>query len=267
MIYSIVTVNFNNKIGLENTIKSVISQDFLDYEFIVVDGGSSDGSFEIIKHYQMYFSWWCSEPDSGVYNAMNKGIMHANGDYIIFMNSGDFFYDEHVLTNVANLKLDADIISGQVVRIDNGKLIRDYNGKDLLMQLYKDTINHQGSFIKRTLFANSKYDESLKVVSDWKFWVEKIIYEGCRTKVVSLLIAKQDMTGLSTSSSSTFWHEERKKVTDELFPKMIQEELDDRYRNKAFWERINYLEKHNRTAYVIARKALAILVRMVSFFA
>lgn len=265
MKFSVITVNYNNKTGLENTIKSVISQTFSGYEFIVVDGGSSDGGSDIINQYHGYFSWWCSEPDTGVYNAMNKGIMHANGDYLIFMNSGDVFYDDNVLENVVNLNIDADIISGQVERMDNGKLIREYTGNDLLMQLYQDTINHQGSFIKRSLFDHSKYDESLKVVSDWKFWVEKIIYEGCKTEVIRLIIAKQDMTGLSTSSS-IFWHDERKKVIDELFPKLIQKELDNRFRNRGFWKRIDYLENHNRFAYVFARKSLAAFVKMIRLF-
>lgn len=212
MKFSVITVNYNNKEGLEKTILSVISQKYKDYEYIIVDGGSTDGSLKVIKKYENYFSWWCSELDKGVYNAMNKGIKHAKGVFLIFMNSGDVFYDENVLANIANLKLDADIISGQVVRMDNGKLIREYDGNDLLMQLYKDTISHQGSFIRRSLFYNSAYDESLKVVSDWKFWVEKIIYEGCKIEVVSLIIAKQDMIGISTSSSLTFWHEERKQL-------------------------------------------------------
>lgn len=265
MKFSVITVNYNNKEGLEKTILSVISQKYKDYEYIIVDGGSTDGSREVIEQYKEHFSWWCSEKDSGVYNAMNKGIIHANGDYLIFMNSGDVFYDEYVLANVSNLNMDADIISGQVVRMDNGKLIREYTGNDLLMQLYQDTINHQGSFIKRSLFDHSKYDESLKVVSDWKFWVEKIIYEGCKTEVIRLIIAKQDMTGLSTSSS-IFWHDERKKVIDELFPKLIQKELDDRFRNKVFFERVYYLETHNRLAYLVARKGLATFVKIVNLF-
>lgn len=266
MKFSIITVCYNNRNGLEKTIKSVVCQTFKDFEFIVIDGGSMDGTKELLEQYNDKINFWCSEPDNGIYNAMNKGILHSKGEYLIFMNSGDVFYDENVLANIANLNFDADIISGQVVRMDNGKLIREYDGNDLLMQLYKDTINHQGSFIRRSLFFNSAYDESLKVVSDWKFWVEKIIYEGCKIEVVSLIIAKQDMTGLSTSSSSTFWHEERKTAIDELFPKLIQKELDDRFRNKVFFERVHYLETHNRLAYLVARKGLAAFVKIVSLF-
>lgn len=240
MKFSVITVNYNNKAGLENTIKSVISQTFSDYEFIVVDGGSSDGSSEIINHYHHYLTWSCSERDTGVYNAMNKGIMHANGDYLIFMNSGDIFYDDNVLANVANLNLDADIISGQVERMDNAKLIRKYDGKNLLMQLYFDTINHQGSFIKRHLFDNSLYDESLRVVSDWKFWVEKIVFEGCKVEVIDIIIAKQDMTGLSSLATSSSWLEERKKVRDALFPKMIQEVLNEWNRKRNLKNRIYF---------------------------
>lgn len=240
MKFSVITVNYNNKEGLEKTILSVISQKYKDYEYIIVDGGSTDGSREVIEQYKEHFSWWCSEKDSGVYNAMNKGIIHANGDYLIFMNSGDVFYDETVLSRIANLNFDADIISGQVERMDNAKLIRKYDGKGLLMQLYFDTINHQGSFIKRNLFDKSLYDESLRVVSDWKFWVEKIVFEGCKIEVIDMIIAKQDMTGLSSLATSSSWLEERKKVRDALFPKMIQEVLNEWNRKRNLKNRIYF---------------------------
>lgn len=263
MIFSIITVCFNNRDGLEKTIKSVICQTYKDYEFIVIDGGSKDGTKELLEQYDDKIDFWCSEPDNGVYNAMNKGILHSKGEYLIFMNSGDCFYSNSVLEDVKNLRLDVDIISGQVERMDNSKLIRQYDGQDLLMQLYLDTINHQGTFIKKTLFDNNLYDESLKVVSDWKFWVENIICKGCNTVVIDNIIAKQDMTGLSTSSQSNFWLEERKKILNELFPKLIQKELDDRNRNKGFWNRIHYLEENSRFGYIFARKLLAAIVKLV----
>ncbi len=174
MKLSIITVNYNNKAGLQKTIDSVVAQTWRDFEWIIIDGGSTDGSKELIEQYQQHFSFWCSEPDKGVYNAMNKGIEKAQGEYLLFLNSGDALYDEHVLQNVDDLHITADIISGQVERMDNHQLLRTYD-KSILMQLYRDTLNHQGTFIKRTLFDDLRYDESLKVVSDWKFWLETII--------------------------------------------------------------------------------------------
>ena len=98
MKLSIITVNYNNKAGLQKTIDSVVCQTWRDFEWIVIDGGSTDGSKELIEQYQQHFAYWCSEPDKGVYNAMNKGISKAKGEYLNFMNSGDCFYNEYSLS-------------------------------------------------------------------------------------------------------------------------------------------------------------------------
>ena len=95
MQLSIITINRNNKTGLEKTIYSVVNQNYKDYEYIVIDGDSSDGSLEVIKRNEKYFSYWVSEPDSGVYQAMNKGIDRANGEYCLFLNSGDYLKDDN----------------------------------------------------------------------------------------------------------------------------------------------------------------------------
>lgn len=99
-IISIITINYNNKVGLKKTIESVIQQDFNSFEFIVIDGGSTDGSYDVIQEYRNYIDYWVSEPDKGIYNAMNKGITIARGEYCNFMNSGDFFYDKNVLSSI-----------------------------------------------------------------------------------------------------------------------------------------------------------------------
>ena len=91
MKLSIITVNLNNLEGLKKTYESVVSQTFTDYEWLVIDGGSTDGSREFIEQHQDKFAYWCSEPDKGIYNAMNKGIVRAKGEYLNFMNSGDYF--------------------------------------------------------------------------------------------------------------------------------------------------------------------------------
>ena len=89
MKLSIITVNYNDAKGLERTIKSVISQSYQDFEFIIIDGGSSDGSLDIIKKYERHIDYWVSEPDGGIYQGMNIGLRQAKGDYVNFMNSGD----------------------------------------------------------------------------------------------------------------------------------------------------------------------------------
>ena len=111
MKYSIITINFNNREGLERTIKSVITQTCQDFEYIIIDGGSTDGSIDIIKKYANKIHYWVSEPDNGIYHAMNKGVQFAHGEYLNFMNSGDFFIDIEVLSDLFPF-LNNDIITG-----------------------------------------------------------------------------------------------------------------------------------------------------------
>ena len=86
MKFTIITINYNNVKGLKKTIDSVISQNFSDYEFIIIDGASTDGSVDIIKEYSPHISYWVSEPDKGIYHAMNKGITVSRGEYLLFLN-------------------------------------------------------------------------------------------------------------------------------------------------------------------------------------
>lgn len=180
MKFSVITVNYNNKEGLEKTILSVISQNYKDYEYIIVDGGSTDGSLKVIEKYAQYFSWWCSEPDKGVYNAMNKGVDHAKGEYINFMNSGDCFYDDNTLNNVASEQSAADVLYGNWIRWYNSdkqflikappivKFAYFYNG---------DNICHQAMFIRSKIHQKEKYEERFKVLADWALW-QKLSFDN-----------------------------------------------------------------------------------------
>ena len=158
MKYSIITVNYNNKEGLRNTIESVIHQTYRDFEFIVIDGGSTDGSAEVLKEYDSQITYWVSEKDKGIYNAMNKGIAKATGDYLNFMNSGDCFYDEGVLSRVAHVESDADFIVGRDYHF-NERLQRGHASiqppRTTMMHFFVATLDHQSSFIRRELFNDS----------------------------------------------------------------------------------------------------------------
>lgn len=223
MKLSVITVNYNNKAGLQRTIDSVVCQTWRDFEWIVIDGGSTDGSKELLEQYQQHFAYWCSEPDGGVYNAMNKGIARAKGDYLLFLNSGDALYDENVLQTIDDIHSSADIITGQAIRMDTNELLRQYD-KNLLMQLYLDTLNHQATFIKRELFKDTCYDESLKIVSDWKFWLEAILWKRASVDVVDIIVTKQDMTGISSDQKKEY--EERECVLQQLMPNVLKDSLD-----------------------------------------
>lgn len=262
MKLSIITVNYNNSDGLQRTINSVIEQTWHDFEWIIIDGGSADGSKELIEQNKDSFSYWCSESDNGIYHAMNKGISQANGDYLLFLNSGDSLFDKDVLHKFSQLNLDADIIAGQVVRGDNGKLIRIYDD-DVFIQIFKGTLNHQGSFIRKSLFDNNRYDENLKVVSDWKFWIESIVWNNASVCYTDLVVAIQDMTGIS----HTVPNDERERVLDTFFPPRLQKELNDyvRLRSSVYVVRSNYLLVHSPICYRIGRRFLALLMKMARY--
>ena len=149
MKLSIITVNLNNKDGLQKTIDSVISQTFKDFEWIVIDGGSTDGSKELIEKYSDYISYWVSEPDKGVYNAMNKGIQVAKGEYLNFMNSGDSFICETTLQDVFSKNMTADINAGPVV-LSNGTRLYQYK-ENLVKLIICGNICHQSTFFKHIL--------------------------------------------------------------------------------------------------------------------
>lgn len=218
MKYSIITINYNNKDGLQKTIESVISQTYTDFEYIIIDGGSTDGSVEVIKEYADKIDYWISEPDKGIYNAMNKGILKSHGEYLNFMNSGDFFYDNNVLTKVAPL-LTSDIIQGGMYNRTTKRF--SYRQKQLTMRVfYEGSLDHQACFFNKSLFYNSLYDENYNIVSDWLFCIKKIIFENKTFCNIPICIASFEGCGI-TYNSPQLTQEERNKVLNTLLPQLI----------------------------------------------
>lgn len=221
MKYSVITINYNNKEGLHHTIRSVVEQNFDDYEYIVIDGGSTDGSVEIINEYADKINYWVSEKDRGIYHAMNKGIKHAHGEYSVFLNSGDRFYDNNVLNHISNLGFEEDILVGKIVSEFDDKYLFDSPSRPItLYYLYSATVPHQSSFIKTELLRLYPYDEELKIVSDWKFYVQAIIMHNCSVKYVDVNVARFDVFGVSTTNPDRMW-KEKEKVLSELFPPRV----------------------------------------------
>ena len=213
---SIITVNLNNAVGLEKTIRSVISQTFTDYEYIIIDGGSTDGSVEVIKKYADKITYWVSEPDKGIYNAMNKGIKVAKGEYCQFLNSGDYLVDKNVLEKVFSLGFDEDIVYGNIL-VDNIFKVVPYK-KLTLYKLIKSYIPHPASFISRTVFfENNFYDEKYKIAADWKFFLKTLILENYSYAYVDLIIADFQSGGISTSIKTK---KEKEQILFELFPRI-----------------------------------------------
>ena len=223
MKLSIITVNFNNLEGLKKTYESVASQTFRDYEWLVIDGGSTDGSREFLERHQDKFAYWCSEPDKGIYNAMNKGIVKAKGEYLNFMNSGDCFVGENVVKSVFSKQYITDIIYGIQLSQDGNHIIPiNIHTKLNWYELFCKTIPHQASFIKRELFQSfGLYDENYKVISDYKWFIEAIIYHGASYSFYPKAVSFVDGGGISSTGLLTA---ERNKLVNEIFPKNMTDE-------------------------------------------
>lgn len=229
-MYSIITINYNNQAGLRRTIESIIGQTFSDFEFLVIDGGSTDGSVDIIKKYNASISYWVSERDNGIYHAMNKGVAQAHGDYCIFMNSGDCFYNNTVLEKMKSVVSNEDIIIGKVSVDKPGVIISPPpKGELTFYYLYSGSIPHQGSFIRTNLLRKYPYDETLKISSDWKFFVQTIILNNCSFRFVDEYVAQYDLGGFSTNNPELM-REEKNRVLNDLFPPRV---IDDYKKMKA----------------------------------
>jgi glycosyltransferase involved in cell wall biosynthesis len=201
VMISIITINLNNREGLENTIKSVIAQtiDKEKIEYIVIDGDSTDGSKEVIEKYKDSIDYYISEKDGGIYEAMNKGITVAKGNYILFLNSADILYKPTTISD-AIWKLRGDIVYGSV--LDKGK-VKVYSDDMTIDTFILGAQNgtwglcHNAAFIKKSLFDNNLYDEDLKCFSDWKHLILAIEKRKATTKRIDDVVTVFDGNGFA----------------------------------------------------------------------
>ncbi|MDR1222266.1 MAG: glycosyltransferase [Tannerella sp.] len=201
MKLSIITVNKNNAAGLEKTMQSVVTQTFIDFEYIVIDGGSDDGSTEIIKKYADKVTFWVSEPDSGIYNGMNKGIKQAHGDFCLFLNSGDWLIEAETLRNVfdeiAGLD-EADVYYSDCITTD-GSCLKKPDECISTADLIVVNINHQNSITRRFLFLeHGLYNESLTITADWEFWLKEKWQYDSKFRHIKTNISIYDNSGISS---------------------------------------------------------------------
>jgi glycosyltransferase involved in cell wall biosynthesis len=223
---SIITVNLNNADGLRKTIESLSYQTFKDFEFIVIDGGSIDESVDVIKENENIISYWVSETDNGIYNAMNKGIVHATGEYLLFLNSGDYLCNDNVLHEVLLNGLEEDIVCGNAIfeksEFHDQRLII-IPDEIVASKLILEFLPHQSTFIKRKLFSEIHlYDESFKVVSDWAFFIEVLLVFKKSFKHINLFVSCCDSSGISSSPENctlmdTEFHLALKKILPSFY--------------------------------------------------
>ena len=227
---SIVTVNKNNKHGLEATLRSTLECQggFLDFEQIVVDGGSTDGSRDVIAKYAQRISWSCSETDAGIYQAMNKGVSHASGEYLLFLNSGDVLKPD-CLADIFGTRFSEDIVYADMYVTANGKetLSHQVDINELTPGWFLfNTLPHQAAFIRRALHNRlGGYDESMKISAAPKFFFEAVIKQHCSIRKLATPFSVYDNTGMSTQEK---WRNEKIKDWYSIWKPYFGERVADR---------------------------------------
>lgn len=231
-LFTIITINKNNSFGLRKTIDSVLSQTYKDFEYFIIDGDSSDDSVDVIKQYYLSKSInlkYISEPDTGIYNAMNKGIHNTSGDFLLFLNSGDIFNDKNVLEECGKLiKDDAELCSGILTLIEKGKEFVLYPPNELsLYQMMFSGLTHPNTFIRRSLFGKyGPYNERNKIVSDWEFFLIAGGLNKCNYQSLDVKIARFINDGISSNPSSPLIINETNQAIERLIPKPILKDIN-----------------------------------------
>ena len=226
MKLSVITICYNDREGLLQTLESVKSQTSHDFQYIVIDGASTDGSADLLSDYTAVIDYYVSEPDKGIYNAMNKGIREAEGEYCLFMNAGDTLYADDTIEQALPLLDGTDFLSGDTISVfpdGKTKIWKAVNfASTYLMSIY--SLSHQATFIKTELLKKRPYREDLKVVSDWEQMFYELIICDRAYKRLNLKVCKFAQGGVSSSQAETR-ERERKTVLDEHFSKKMQEDI------------------------------------------
>lgn len=277
MKLSIITINYNNAEGLRRTLASVAAQSYKQIEHIIVDGGSTDESVAIIREYELanrscrdnfikkrnpFFQHsiiWSSEPDNGIYNAINKGIRKATGAYVQILNSGDLLISDDIIERMMMILEDRnypELLYGNAVDVNEGKKLSSHGPgiEYSLWQLYKGTYPHDSTFFRRDMFSNERYglyDESLKIVSDWKWYLQAIGLGDIKPEYVDIDVTLFDVTGIS-STNKELDAKERRHVIESILPPAILTDLDNyeflitqykRLKRHHLWSIVYFVER------------------------
>ena len=221
-LISIVTIVFNGVSTLEKTILSVINQSYKNIEFIVIDGGSKDGTLDIIKKYQNFIDYWVSEPDEGIYDAMNKGVIHSIGAWVNFMNAGDVFYSEKIIENIYsdNNSFSSDFIYGDCLVEYSNKVV--FRKARKLSSIWKGMVfSHQSLFVKSEVIRARPFRTDIGTASDFEF-----IYVGYK-------------------KNSSF------KYIDQIFSKVTSNGVSDRYRTQSLRTCRQIVAEHDASVILI----------------
>ncbi len=226
MKLSIITINLNNRAGLDRTLNSVANQTFGDYELIVIDGGSGDGSVELINNRNDIVTKFISEPDGGIFEAQNKGMSQSVGEYLLFLNSGDYLSSPSILQRIFSIGFNEDIVYGDIIFRAADKISYRVNTPSRLTPSFflADSLPHPCTFIKRELLEESGgYDRQYKTAADYDFFLRSVLAGNATYKHIGLPVSVFAKGGASSDESKGSVHYSereliRKKHFTDSFP-------------------------------------------------
>lgn len=241
---SIITIGRNNREGYARTLESVVTQTCHDYEWIVIDGASTDGSVELLRGHEAEITRLVSEPDTGIFNAMNKGIALARGEYCNFMNSGDAFHAPDVLERVVPRLQGKDFYVGHQVSPNGRPAYWPAPREVRAYALVNKCMSHQSSFIRTELLKARPYREDLRILSDWEEMVYELLVRNASYERLDFVVSDFDKTGISSDRRfAALYYEEWERVLADHFPPRIVESLTE---TSKFQRKVRYaLEKEN----------------------
>lgn len=262
--FTVITVCYNDKQGLERTICSIINQTYTDYEYIIIDGGSTDGTTDLIKQYNEHVTFWISEPDNGVYDAMNKAIDYATGEHCIFMNAGDCFFDNQVLFQVAQYgnqyDLGVGISSNTSHETKSQKVYPPKNLSSLFWENY--SVIHQAAFMRTSMLKERKYDTNYRIVADWKYMFTEYLSRTYTYQPMNVCVCIFEGGGISSDTAKRI--SERDRALRELLPPMLYEDMVKRSKlrtlsiDKELYECLTHILE-SRTLTLILKKTMKLL--------
>lgn len=272
MKISIITINYNNVEGLKRTLASVAEQSYRDIEHIIIDGGSTDGSVDIIKEYEEKIHLthstihvqWTSEKDKGIYNAMNKGVKRSTGEYVWILNSGDEVASPEIVEHLVCFleKYAYPLLIGNIVKVfSEDRKVSEIKMHDAntptpldvsMLTFYSGTVPQDAAFVRRDLFEKYGYfDETMKICADWKLYLNMIVLEGIEPMYVDIDVVLFDMTGVSNTNKDCL-NAEKRTYLEEILPPSVLKDYDayafpihqyNRLKKYHLWGMVYFLER------------------------
>lgn len=264
MKLSIITINYNNFYGLKRTVESVLNQTWQEFEYIIIDGGSTDGSAVYIESQSSNIDYWVSESDKGIYNAMNKGIAKATGEYLLFLNSGDILDNENALGNAMSQFDNSDLIVFDQKVVGDSIFYLTSPPNDInFSYMYFGYLPHASTFIKKELFNRAGlYDENLKIVSDWKFMMMALFRHYCTYSKKEGVLSIFELGGFSSIYDDRL---ERNQVISKYFG-VYKQDMDSLQKREQLLKQNSYKMLREIETRKFGKKVVSVFFQVYLFF-